>query len=634
MTNRLSHRGPDDAGIWSDATVAVALGHRRLSIIDLSPLGHQPMISASGRYVLVFNGEIYNYRELKAELSGYPYLGTSDTEVMLAAFEKHGVAGSLKRFNGMFALGLWDRIDRVLHLACDRFGEKPLYWGSAGKSLVFGSELKALASHPDFDRAINGNAVSPFLQYGYIPKPLSIYRDAAKIEPGTFTSFRWDDLSADPVTEAFWSARERAADAMQRPFQGTYSDATAELERLLGDSVSMRMVADVPLGAFLSGGIDSTLIVALMQKYGLRRARTFTIGFSEHSYNEAHHARAVAKHLGTEHTELIVTPAEAMSVIPRLGSIYDEPFADSSQVPTFLVSQLARKHVTVALSGDGGDEIFGGYNRYVWAGQVWDAVKRYPRFLRSAAASMVTSISPNRWDRFGVLLPRRFEVRAAGDKVHKLAGILDAGTQEEIYSRLISQWRAPNSVVCGRQESSAIAEEFEWQGSASFLQRMMMSDAVGYLPNDILVKVDRASMAVGLEGRTPYLDHRLFEFAWSLPDEWKVRGRESKRILREVLYKHVPQEMVERPKAGFGIPIGVWLRGPLRGWAESLLDEQRLRGEGFLNPAAVRTKWAQHLSGSHNWYPQLWAVLMFESWLDTWRENSVSVAETPIGSVS
>ncbi len=618
MTNRLSHRGPDDSGIWFDPAIPVALGHRRLSIIDLSLLGHQPMISASGRYVLVFNGEIYNYRELRGDLGHYRFRGTSDTEVMLANFERYGIPESLKRFNGMFAFALWDRNDRILHLACDRFGEKPLFYGSAGRTLIFGSELKAITAHPAFDQTIDPDVVPLFLRYGYIPKPYSIYRNARKVEPGTCMSFRWEKLPECPEPEVFWAARDAATAAVSNPFRGTSVDATNELEKLLADSVRMRMVADVPLGAFLSGGIDSTAIVALMQKYGSQPARTFTIGFKEESYNEADHARAVAKRLGAEHTELFVKPAEAMSVIPQLSSIYDEPFADSSQVPTFLVSQLARRHVTVALSGDGGDEVFGGYNRYVWAGQVWEWVRRYPLALRAAAARILTSMSPAGWDWWSQLAPSRLNVRAPGNKMHKLASILDSGSQKEIYQRLTSQWYDPgDAAIHGVELPVNMTDPDIWNAVPTFLQRMMLMDAIGYLPNDILVKVDRASMAVGLETRTPYLDHRLFEFAWSLPDEWKVRNGNGKWLLRQVLDQHVPRGMMERPKAGFGIPIDIWMRGPLREWAESLLDETRLRQEGLLNSKLIRQKWAQHVTGSHNWYSQLWAVLMLQSWLDT-----------------
>ncbi len=446
-----------------------------------------------------------------------------------------------KRFNGMFAFALWDSVERVLHLACDRFGEKPLYFGFAGSQFVFGSELKALAAHPAFDTSINEDVIPLFLRYGYIPMPWSIYRNASKLEPGTYVTLRSSDLTAHPKPVAYWSTRGSAISSAKKPFRGSSEDAANELEKLLADSVRIRMLADVPLGAFLSGGIDSSMIVALMQRYSSRPAQTFTIGFSEQWYDESTHARNVAKHLGTEHTELFVTPKDAMSVIPRLSAIYDEPFADSSQVPTFLVSQLARRHVTVALSGDGGDEVFGGYNRYVWAGQVWNWTRRYPPSVRSFAGRLVTSISPTGWDKLNAWTGRRIDAQAPGNKMHKLAGILDAQSQEEIYQRLISQWQEPQSVMA--RHTNTLADSTgagSWDVAETFLQRMMLSDAVGYLPNDILVKVDRAAMAVSLETRTPYLDHRLFEFAWSLPDDWKIREGQSKWLLRQVLYRFVP----------------------------------------------------------------------------------------------
>jgi len=627
MTNALRHRGPDDSGVWFDATVPVALGHRRLSIIDLSDQGHQPMVSASGRYVLVFNGEIYNYRELRTEFPNYSFRGASDSEVMLAAFQNYGISLAVKRFRGMFAFALWDRAERTLHLARDRFGEKPLYYAMAGRTLLFGSELKAVTAHPAFSPAIDRSVMPLFLRYGYVPQPYAIYHGTHKLEPGTCLSITWNRLPDLPTPVAFWSARDAAARAMHQPFRGTPEEAEDYLEKLLGDAVQAQMVADVPLGAFLSGGIDSTMIVALMQKYGTRKARTFTLGFSEKWYDEAVHARAVARRLGTDHTEMYVTPAEAMAVIPSLSSIYDEPFADSSQVPTCLVSQLARQHVTVALTGDGGDEIFGGYNRYVWSGKIWDWIGHYPQFMRSAAAILVTAISPVGWDRLSLLLPKRLAVRAPGDKMHKLAGILDAASRQDLYQRLVSQWPDPGKVAPATVDLPVeIDDPLNWKAGNSFLRQMMLLDSIGYLPGDILVKVDRAAMAVGLETRAPYLDHRLFEFAWSLPDEWKVRNGESKWLLRQVLHRHVPKEMMERPKAGFGIPMHVWMRGPLRDWAENLLDERRLRQEGFFDPTPIRRKWAQHLAGSHNWYPQLWAILMFESWLETRRDAAESTA--------
>lgn len=616
MTNCLAHRGPDDQGLWTDPSIPLALGHRRLSIIDLSPAGAQPMVSANGRYVLVFNGEIYNHPHLRKEFDKYPFAGSSDTEVMLAAFEEFGVTAALHKFNGMFAVAVWDCRDKTLHLACDRFGEKPLYFTFLEWGFIFGSELKSLAAHPSFDRAVDETVIPLYLRFGYIPKPFSIYRDVKKLEPGTCLTIRWPNITAASKPVAYWSAAETAAKSSRDAFRGTVEEATGELERLLADSVSLRRLADVPLGAFLSGGIDSSMIVAMLQRLGAKPAKTFTLGFSERWYDESTFAREVARHLGTDHTELFVTPAEAMSVIPHLSRIYDEPFADSSQVPVFLVSKLARQHVTVALSGDGGDEIFGGYNRYVWADQIWERIRQYPQFFRSVGGQLLRSISPSGWDRLSAWTRHRIDVRAPGNKMHKLAGILDAQSQEEIYQRLISQWREPSSVARCLDEQSDAPPIEHWNSVDTFLQRMMLSDTVGYLPNDILVKVDRAAMAVSLETRAPYLDHRLFEFAWSLPDHWKIHEGQSKWLLRQILYRYIPKSLVERPKAGFGIPMGVWLCGPLRDWAENLLDERKIREQGFLNPGPIRQKWKQHLSGRHDWYPQLWAILMFQSWLE------------------
>ncbi len=618
-------RGPDDEGAWADATAGIALGHRRLAILDLSPEGRQPMFSATGRFAIVFNGEIYNYLDvreaLEAEGAAPRFRGTSDTEVMLAAFERWGLEESLKRFNGMFAFALWDRQRRELHLARDRFGEKPLYYGRCGRTLLFGSELKALRAHPGFDAGIDPEALTLFLRHNYIPAPWSIYRGIRKLEPASYITFDGESGESAAGARTYWSARETALRALDDPFGGSLPEAVDRLEALLADSVRMRLVSDVPLGAFLSGGIDSSTVVALMQKASPRPVKTFTIGFHENEYNEADHARAVARHLGTDHTEMFVTPGEAMEVIPRLPHYYDEPFADSSQIPTILVSRLARRHVTVALSGDGGDELFGGYVRYHWGRSIWRASGWWPDPMKRAAASALSSISPARWSEWfdwaGPRLAARFRLAQPGDKLHKLANVLTAGSPQEMYLRLTSLWQSPADVVCGAAEpKTALTDPRRWLAGRDLTHRMMYLDTVTYLPDDILVKLDRASMAVSLESRVPMLDPRVLEFAWRLPMSMKVFGGAGKHILRQVLYRHVPKAMVERPKTGFGIPVQEWIRAGLRGWAEELLDERRLRDQGFFNPAPIRRKWKEHLSGHRNWGGALWGVLMFQSWLE------------------
>jgi asparagine synthase (glutamine-hydrolysing) len=634
MTAALVHRGPDDDGVWVDGSTGVALGHRRLSILDLSPHGRQPMSSACGRYVIVFNGEIYNHAELRRDLesagAGRPsWRGHSDTEVMLASFAAWGVEAALKRFVGMFAFALWDRSDRVLYLARDRMGEKPLYYGWQGDSFLFGSELKALRAHPSWQGEVDRDALTLFLRFSYIPSPHSIYRGIRSLEPGALLTLQYDNAAASrgavPEAVPYWSARQVAEKGVREPFAGSDSEALDGLDRLLRQAIGQQMVADVPLGAFLSGGVDSSTIVALMQAQSSRPVRTFTIGFNETAYDEAIYARDVARHLGTDHTELCVTPADALEVIPKLPSLYDEPFGDVSQIPTFLVSQLTRKHVTVSLSGDGGDELFGGYNRYLWVRDIWDRIGWAPKGARSVAAGAVNTLSPKRWDdlfhKLGPALPGKLRQRTPGSKLHKLAGVLDASGPLDIYGRLVSQWRDPASLVIGgSQPPSPWEGEGARPGLPDVTQLMMYYDAVTYLPGDILVKVDRASMGVSLESRTPFLDHRVVEYAWQLPMKMKIRDGKGKWLLRQLLYRYVPPQMIERPKAGFSVPIGEWLRGPLREWGEELLDEGRLTREGFLNPAPVREKWLEHLSGRRDWQYYLWNVLMFEAWLSTQRE--------------
>lgn len=632
MADALRLRGPDDGGTWVDAEAGIALGHRRLSIIDLSPEGHQPMRSSCGRYVLVFNGEIYNYRDIRHELEqaspGYAatWRGCSDTEVALAAISRWGLDAAVKRFVGMFALALWDRAARTLYLVRDRLGEKPLYYGRMGGSLLFGSELKALRAHPDFKAEINRDALSLYLRHNCVPAPYSIYRGIHKLPPGTLLAISGRDLPI-PTPIPYWSAGEIAEQGVAEPFAGSDDEARVTLDGLLRDAVRRQMVADVPLGAFLSGGIDSSTVVALMQAQSTRPVRTFTIGFNEADYNEAVHAKAVAAHLGTEHTELYVTPDEALAVISKLPVLYDEPFADSSQIPTFLVSALARRFVTVSLSGDGGDELFAGYNRYFWGRTIWKRLGGMPKSLRATAAAALTAIAPQTWDRAlraaGFLWPSALGQRTPGDKIHKLAEVLAAASPEAMYRGLASHWKDPASVVLGASEPpTALTNPRQWPHLPDFTQRMMYLDTVTYLPDDILVKVDRASMGVSLEARVPLLDHRLVEFAWRLPLAMKVRDGQGKWLLRQVLYRYVPKELVERPKTGFGMPIDVWLRGPLRDWAEALLDENRLAGEQFFDPLPIRRKWDEHLSGVRNWQHHLWDVLMFQAWLEQQRRQA------------
>ncbi|TBR76531.1 MAG: asparagine synthase (glutamine-hydrolyzing) [Burkholderiaceae bacterium] len=619
MADRLLHRGPDDGGVWCDAQARVGFGHRRLSIVDLSPAGHQPMASGSGRYVMAFNGEIYNHLDLREQLGGLAWRGHSDTETLLAGFDAWGIQGAIERCIGMFAFAVWDRANGTLTLVRDRLGEKPLYYGWQGtgnqRTFLFGSELKALRAHPAFAAQVDRGALSLLLRHAYVPAPYSIYQGIAKLEPGCLLTV--SVAQPEPRIHAYWSAVSVARAATASPFAGSPDEAVAELERLARDAVARQMMADVPLGAFLSGGVDSSTVVALMQVQSSRPVKTFTIGFSEDGYNEAVHAKAVARHLGTEHTELYVTPAQAMAVIPRLPALYDEPFADSSQIPTYLVSQLARQHVKVSLSGDAGDELFAGYNRYQITASLWRKVARLPAPLRSAAARGITALSPAAWDRLSGWIPGAAKHATFGDKLHKGAGVLASSSVDELYLGLVSQLRDPAAwVINGQEPPTNLTGLRPALDGLSGVERMMALDAISYLPDDILCKVDRAAMGVSLESRVPFLDHRVFEFAWRLPLEYKLRDGQTKWPLRQVLYRHVPRELIERPKMGFGIPLHDWLRGPLRSWAEDLLEESRLRREGFFNPEPVRQMWAEHLGGGRNWAHRLWSVLMFQAWLE------------------
>lgn len=626
MANAIVHRGPDSDGYWADADAGIGLAHRRLAIVDLSPAGAQPMTSGSGRYVLAFNGEIYNHLLLRDTLQSegqvnIPWRGHSDTETLLAGFDAWGIEATLQRAIGMFALAVWDRAQRVLTLGRDRIGEKPLYygWQSAGlnTSFIFGSELKALKQHPAFSGKINRGALCLFMRHNCIPAPYSIYQNIFKLPPGCLLTVSM--RHPEPVITSYWSLAEVATKGVSKPFMGSDTEAIDSLESLLKSAIGQQMVADVPLGAFLSGGIDSTSVVALMQSQSERPVKTFTIGFSEEGYNEAAHAKAVARHLGTEHRELYVTPQQALDVVPKLPTLYCEPFSDSSQIPTFLVAQLAREHVTVSLSGDAGDELFAGYNRYVMTENLWDRLSLIPQHLRQFAASGVGALSPNTWGRLlnpvQSLLPKKYRMAGIGDKLHKGANVLGSKCVNELYFGLVSHWD-PSEVVMGGQEPLTCLNGnlLDLRGLDD-VQRMMALDTVTYLSDDILVKVDRAAMGVSLETRVPFLDHRVVEFAWSLPQNLKMREGVGKWALRQVLYRYVPQSLIERPKMGFGVPIDSWLRGPLRDWAENLLDETRLIQEGYFNPAPIRKKWAEHLSGKRNWQHHLWDVLMFQAWL-------------------
>jgi len=628
MVNTLHHRGPDDSGAWTDAAAGIALGHRRLAIIDLSPEGHQPMRSACGRYVISFNGEIYNFEALRRELKGmgHTFRGRSDTGVMLACISQWGLLAAVKRFNGMFAFALWDRRERRLHLVRDRLGEKPLYYGWAGKIFLFGSELKALRAHPEFGPEINRDALALFLRHQYVPAPYSIYKDISKVQPGTIVTINPPDSSNPSQLTAYWSARAAVERGVAEPFTGSATEAVARLDELLRDAVKLRMQADVPLGAFLSGGLDSSTIVALMQAQSQRPVQTFTIGFYEAAYNEANSAKKVARHLGTAHTELYVSPVEAMAVIPRLPTLYDEPFSDPSQIPTFLISQLARRDVTVSLSGDGGDELFAGYTRYFWGRRIWQTIRRVPLRLRGFAATGLTMLSPTSWEaiyqRLDPLLPEKIKQRNPGEKLHKLVDLLRTETPEALYLALVSHWKTPASLVLGAAEPpTVLTDHTQWPNVPDFPHRMMYLDTMSYLPDDILVKVDRASMGVSLEARVPFLDHRLVEFAWQLPLSMKIRDGQGKWLLRQLLHRYVPKALVERPKMGFGVPLDAWLRGPLREWAETLLDEKQLRNQGFFDPNPIRQVWDEHLSGRRDWQYELWDVLMFQAWLEHARQD-------------
>lgn len=622
MTDAISHRGPDDEGIWTDPSAGIALGHKRLAIVDLSEAGKQPMHSSSGRYVLVFNGEIYNHQTIRANLHGYSWKGGSDTETLLAAIEKWGVLATLERCIGMFAFALWDCQNRELTLARDRIGEKPLYWGwqGTGKNacFLFGSELKSLKSHSFFSADIDRDALSLFMRYGYVPTPYSIYHDIKKLTPGSILKVSLDQKTHHQ--ETYWSFNEVALQGIQNPINEPENIVVDHLETLLQSAVNQQMMADVPLGAFLSGGVDSSTIVSLMQNQSSQPIKTFTIGFSEKQYSEANHANAVAHHLGTDHTEFLVTSNDALDVIPDLPKIYCEPFGDSSQIPTYLVSKLARQSVTVSLSGDAGDELFAGYNRYILAKQFWGRISKLPINIRSVLGSLICGVSPSVLNSFADPLQSIFSgpsrLSNIGEKLHKGARALSAKGIEDYYLNLVTHWQPEEIVLNGRETTDHLQDNLLALDQFDDVQKMIIMDTMTYLPDDILVKVDRAAMAVSLESRVPLLDHRVVEYAWRIPQSMKLKDNLGKWAMREVLYRYVPRHLIDRPKMGFSLPIDSWLRGPLKDWAENLLDETRLRNDGFLIPKPIRKKWHEHLSKKRDSQHMLWNVLMFQAWLE------------------
>ena len=631
MVATLRHRGPDDHGVWADPAAGVGFGHRRLAIQDLSAEGHQPMQSADGRYVLVYNGEIYNFNDIKSDLerAGHTFRGHSDTEVMLSAFCEYGINSALEKFIGMFAFALWDRQQRTLYLARDRAGEKPLYYGWNRSIFLFGSELKALRAFPHFRADVDSQSLALYMRYSYIPAPHSIYENIFKLPPGSiikFTAAQFES-QATPAVEQYWSLWSAVEHGLTHPFEGDALAATDQLTQLLNESVAMQMVADVPIGAFLSGGVDSSVVVALMQAQSRRPIKTFSIGFANAEYDEAPFARAVAKHLGTQHTELYVHPGTLLEAIPRMPQIYDEPFADTSQIPTVLLSELARKQVTVSLSGDGGDELFGGYSLYRKAEQVWKNMRRIPHPVRNRLAMLLAHMG-----NVGVEIQTRISADPRFFKrLFRLSELLRASEDRQLYELLIAQSRNLKEWVRNPHLPPSLNAAVPWDSLPELRHRMMFNDFVRYLPDDVLVKVDRAAMSASLETRIPLLDRRVIEFAWSLPLSFKQRFGQGKWLLRQVLHRYVPRKLVERPKQGFAVPVEEWVRAELRPWAEELLDENRLQQDGFFQERNVRRKWTDHLSGRGDWGRPLWNVLMFQGWLDA--QKSQKASDTPASPV-
>ncbi len=617
MSSALRHRGPDDGDVWQDPDLPLALGHRRLSIIDLSKAGHQPMASASGRYIIAYNGEIYNFRELRAQIDEcYSFRGTSDTEILLACIEQWGLQKTLTKIRGMFAFALWDRTAQALFFARDHMGKKPLYIGWAGSSLVYGSELKSLCAHPDFNRDVDRAALTSYMRFGHVPAPLCIYAQVWQLLPGSMMALDMRMLRAgqdlQPLIERFWSPKDALETARSNPYKG--ETLVQDFEELLTSCVRDRMISDVPLGAFLSGGIDSSAVVALMQKQSADKIKTYSIGFDEGAYNEAHHARAVATHLGTDHHEMILTPANALDIVPDLPAMFDEPFADMSAIPTYLVSKFARESVTVALSGDGGDEMLGGYVRHVSGPRAWNLVQNHiPAPLREPLSQVIQSISPSMWSK---LRPSRPHF---GMHMHKFAQILNKHSEGDVYLSLVSAWNKPKTFVLDGSESiiPLVDPKMQIEG-LSFAETMMYWDALTYLSGDILTKVDRASMAVSLEARAPLLDTRIYDFVWRLPENVKIKDGQGKWLLRELLKNHIPEELFTRPKQGFSVPVADWLRADLKDWAEDLLDPYEIKAQGLIDYHQIKTLWDKHQKGYGNYAQSLWTVLMFQAWHREW----------------
>lgn len=617
MADAISHRGPDNKGVWSDHNPSIGFAHSRLSILDLSSAGNQPMHSSSGNYVIIFNGEIYNHKSLRSELeliNQRNWLGHSDTETLLAAIEEWGLKKTLVKAKGMFAIALWDKSSNKLSLACDRIGEKPLYYGWVNNQFVFSSELKSIKVFPEFNNRIDTNSLALFLRFNSIPAPYSIYKDIFKLEPGQIVEI--NSQSSKLEKYKFWSLEEVYKNGSENKFRGSSVQAINQLENILSEAVSSQMQSDVPLGAFLSGGIDSSTIVALMQSYSSSQVNTFTIGFNSKEFDESKHAEMVANHLGTNHFNKFVTEKDALDVIPNLPDIYDEPFADSSQIPTYLVSKFAKEKVTVALSGDAGDELFGGYNRYIFSQKMFKNISKTPDSIKKLMSKIMFSISEENWN---FILGRlmRNQYSNIGHKIHKTANIVSSKSIRDLHFKLISQIQNPSDWLKDSNEYESVFNDNEDRfKELDSVEIMMAYDLISYLPTDILTKVDRAAMSVSLETRVPFLDPDVIQFSASIPMKFKIRNGVTKWLLREVLYKHVPKDLIERPKMGFAVPLAEWLRGPLKDWAESLLDEKRLHQEGFFNVEFVRDKWSEHISGRRNWSHQLWNVLMFQAWLE------------------